>query len=198
MENLERKQNKEKLIKVATTFDKVLQVFKILSIIGIVLFVLAAITFAILGVTGAATKIYELNPELFGKMKISDNKDAFMFLNDEKTVYLREIYEIGKLDMLLYGVAVGSLSVATETVVYLLIMIYLQKVFRTIETNETPFNTNLLKPFKILFIVLTILAIFRYNLFAGILTGGLLACIYFIYAYGCNMQEDEDQTLWLN
>ncbi len=188
-----REENKERIKKVAGGFDKALKVVKILLIIGIVLAVIYSITFLILGATDYITTIYEKHPKWVGDIKIGFDKDELMFIK-QKSITLEEIYLNHDLDRLMYGYAVNGVGQAISMVIFYLIAHYTQKIFRLLKNNDSPFDEALLKPFKLLFIILTIIII-RKSLFFGILTGGLLACMYLIYSYGCNMQEDEDHTL---
>ncbi len=193
MEKMTREENKEKIKKVASGFYKALRVIKVLLIIGIVLTIIWSIAFFILGATDAVTTLYEKYPKIFGDIEITIDKDELMFIKN-KTITLEEVYQNNELDKLMYGEGVMALAEATSIVVFYFIAHYTQKVFRLLKDNESPFDESLLKPFKVLFIVLTIIILTR-SVFFGILTGGILACMYFIYLYGCSMQEDEDHTL---
>lgn len=193
MEKMTREQNKEKIKKIAGGFDKALKVIKILLIIGIVIAVIWAIAFFILGATDAITTLYDKYPKMFGDIKVSVDEDELMFIKN-KTITLEEIYQNGDLDKLMYGYGVMALAQATTMVVFYFVSLYTQKVFRLLKNNESPFDESLLKPFKLLFIIITIVIIIK-SIFFGILTGGILACMYLIYLYGCSMQEDEDHTL---
>ena len=194
MTNSTRQENLQKLKKVSGGFEKAAKVLKILLIIFASFMAACAIFSAIAGVTGLMNKLYELQPEFWGNVKVDYNSKALVFI-EKNNVTLKELYEQGLLNKFMYGNAVSCIGIASELAVYAIILHFLQKLFASINASETPFNPDLLKPFKICFIILTIVIVFRYSLFPGILIGGLLACVYFIYAYGCNMQEDEDQTL---
>ena len=194
MTNSTRQENLQKLKKVSSGFEKAAKVLKILLIILASFMAACAIFSAIAGVTGLMNKIYEAYPEFWSKVKVDYDSKGLMFIKGGSTT-VKELYEQGLLDKFMYGNAVSCISIATELTVYAIILHFLRKLFALINETETPFNPSLLKPFRVCFIILTIVIVFRYSLFPGILIGGLLACLYFIYAYGCNMQEDEDQTL---
>ena len=192
--NTTRQENLQKLKKVSSGFEKAAKVFKILLIIFASFMAACALFSVIAGATGLVNKIYELQPEFWGNVKVDYNSKALVFI-EKNNVTLKELYEQGLLNKFMYGNAVSCIGIATELAVYAIILHFLRKLFALINETETPFNPSLLKPFRVCFIILTIVIVFRYSLFPGILIGGLLACLYFIYAYGCNMQEDEDQTL---
>ncbi len=192
--NTTRQENLQKLKKVSSGFEKAAKVFKILLIIFASFMAACALFSVIAGATGLVNKIYELQPEFWGNVKVDYNSKALVFI-EKNNLTLKELYEQGLLNKFMYGNAVSCISIATELAVYAIILHFLRKLFALINETETPFNPSLLKPFRVCFIILTIVIVFRYSLFPGILIGGLLACLYFIYAYGCNMQEDEDQTL---
>ena len=197
MEMSTREENIKKLKKLSGGFEKVAKVLKIIMIVLASVMLGCAIFSAIAGVTGLTNKIYELSPQFWGDVKVSSDSKSLMFI-DKNFLSVKELYEQGLLDKFMYGNAVSCLAISTELVVYAIILHFVRKLFNLMNVNETPFNTNLLKPFRICFILLTLIIIFRYSLLPGVLIGGLLGCLYFIYAYGCNMQEDEDQTLWLS
>ena len=192
--NTTRQENLQKLKKVSSGLEKAAKVFKILLIIFASFMAACALFSVIAGATGLVNKIYELQPEFWGNVKVDYNSKALVFI-EKNNVTLKELYEQGLLNKFMYGNAVSCIGIATELAVYAIILHFLRKLFALINETETPFNPSLLKPFRVCFIILTIVIVFRYSLFPGILIGGLLACLYFIYAYGCNMQEDEDQTL---
>lgn len=193
MENISKEESKQKIKKVAKTFDKILYVLKILMVILIVLSVISAITFFILGVSGGAENLYEKFPKL-GKIEFDNKNDRLLFIDYSKACTVKEIYEQGDLDKLMYGLALEQLTNSVTLVICVLICHFVQRVFRLLHQSESPFDKTLIKPFKILFIILTIFVLFK-SLILGIITGGLLLCLYLIYVYGCRMQEDEDMTL---
>ena len=194
MTNSTRQENLQKLKKVSGGFEKAAGVLKILLIILASFMAACAIFSAIAGVTGLMNKMYEAFPDFWSKVKVDYDSKGLMFIKSGSTT-LKELYEQGLLNKFMYGNAVSAIGIASELAIYAIILHFLKKLFASINESETPFNPNLLTPFKVCFIILTIVIVFRYSLFPGILIGGLLACLYFIYAYGCNMQEDEDQTL---
>lgn len=194
MTNSTRQENMAKLKKVSGGFEKATKVFKILVIIAAAFMLACAIFSLIAGLTGLVNKMYESFPDRMGKIQIDYNSKALMFM-EKRSVSLAELYNQGLVNKFMYGNAVVCLSIACELTIYAIILHFLRKLFIMINTNETPFNVNMLKPFRACFIILTIVIIFRYSLVPGLIIGGILACVYFIYAYGCNMQEDEDQTL---
>ena len=197
MINTTRQENLQKLKKVSGVLKKVAKVLKIILIIFASFMAACALFSVITGASGLMNKIYEAYPQFWSEVKVSNNSKGLLFIDSGSTT-LKVLYEQGLLDKFMYGNAVSCIGIATELAVYAVILHFLRKLFTLINESETPFNDSLLKPFKICFIILTIVIALRYNLISGILIGGLLACLYFIYAYGCNMQEDEDQTLWLN
>ena len=184
MVNTTRQENLQRLKKVSGVLKKVAKVLKIILIIFASFMAACALFSVITGASGLMNKIYEAYPQFWSEVKVSNGSTT-----------LKVLYEQGLLDKFMYGNAVSCIGIATELAVYAVILHFLRKLFTLINESETPFNDSLLKPFKICFIILTIVIALRYNLISGILIGGLLACLYFIYAYGCNMQEDEDQTL---
>lgn len=195
MNNLSREESKEKLKKISSSFDKIISVVKIILLICIIFSILFAVVVFVLGATDAITKLYENHPRLFENLDLDTKEESLMFVKSNLTI--EEIYANGDLDKLMYGISLKFLSSTLIMVITYIIAHYLQKIFRMLKTNESPFDENLLKPFKVLFIIITILVLIK-HVILGILIGGVLACMYFIYAYGCRMQEDEDHTLWLS
>lgn len=197
MENISKEESKNKIKKTAKTFDNILKVIKILLIILIILSMVSAVIMFLLGATDYCDTIYEKFPTKLGKIEFGDKNDRLMFIDNANNITVKELYLSGDLDKLMYGLAVEQVSYSLTLLVCLLISHFVQKVFRLLHQNESPFDKTLIKPFKILFILLTLFVVFKSVIF-GIITGGLLLCLYLIYVYGCRMQEDEDMTLWLS
>lgn len=192
--NSTREENIIKLKKVSGVFEKITHVLKILAIVGAIIMAVYALFALIAGLTGLLNKLYETYPDFIGKFEISYDSKSMVFI-DKRSLTFKELYEEGLLNKFMYGNSLVSLSISAELVIYAIIIHFIRKVFLLINQNETPFSVELLKPFKVCFIILTLVIVFRYSLIPGLIIGGILACIYFIYSYGCNMQEDEDLTL---
>ena len=194
MVNSTRKENISKIKNISGGLSKATKLLKILMIVISIIMLILSVTFAIIALSNLATKIYESNTDLFGNLNIKNDTKTLIFIS-ERNVKLSVIYANGSLNNLVYGYALNFLIISVELVIYAIILHFLTKLFNLINENETPFNVNLLKPFRICFIILTLVLVLRYSVVCGILVGGILACLYFIYAYGCNMQEDEDMML---
>ena len=193
MENISKVESKEKLKKVSSVLCKVLKVVKIILIVVAAIAVVEAIAFFIIGGTDYITKFYEAHESRLADIKLNYNNDKFLFIEYDY-MYLKDIYAKGDLDKLMLGYGVETLGAAVNCTVLAIVCHFIRKVFILLRDNENPFDTSMLKPLKIMFILITIIVIIK-NLFIGILVGGLLTCLYFIYLYGCCMQEDEDHTL---
>ena len=193
MENISREESKNKIKKVAKSFYKILHVMKIIMIIMIALSLISAIVLFALGITGAIDDIYEKFPKL-GKVEFDSKNDRLMFIEYSKSCTLKDIYEKGDLDKLMYGIAFEQFTYSFALIIGVLICHFVQKIFRLLHQSESPFDKTLIKPFKILFIILTILVMLK-AFILGLIIGGILLCLYLIYVYGCKMQEDEDMTL---
>lgn len=193
MENISKAESKEKLKRVASGLSKVLKVVKIILIVVSVIALIEAVVFFILGGTDYITKIYEAHESKLANIKVEYDNDKFIFIK-YNYVYLKDLYVNGDLDKLILGYGVETLAAAINFAVFALVCHYIRKVFVLLRDNENPFDVSMLKPLKIMFVLITILIIFK-NLIIGIIVGGLLACLYFIYLYGCCMQEEDDHTL---
>ncbi|MCR5350467.1 MAG: hypothetical protein K6E20_05725 [Acholeplasmatales bacterium] len=191
MNNLSRETSKENLKKYSSIFYKLLMVIKVFLIVFAVIFIVLGLTTFMLGVSDKISDIYRDHPKMFENIDF-EKDDALMFVKNEVTV--EEIYLSGDLDKLMYGYAVYYAAHAAIMVVSVCLCHYVQKIFKLISLSESPFDTKLLKPLKILFIILTIFSVIKSGLL-GLLVGGILLCMYFMYMYGCKMQEDEDHTL---
>lgn len=193
MENISKVESKEKLKKVSSGLCKVLRVVKIILIVLSIIAAIEALVFFVLGGTDLITKIYEANESKLANVKLEYDSDKFIFIN-YNYVYLKDLYAKGDLDKLVLGYGVETIGVAINLCVFAVVCHYIRKVFILFRDNENPFDVSMLKPLKIMFILITILIIIK-NVIVGLIVGGLLACLYFIYLYGCCMQEEDDHTL---
>lgn len=186
--------NTEKLQNTAKGIASALNVFKIIAIVVASVLLALTIGFFILGVTNAFTKLYQLYASELENIVIKFDKDSFAFINFTQELTLKEIYESGKLEALAFELALKCLVSAFQTVALVVIIFIIKPIFDKLSVSETPFTLEIKKALKISFIVITIFAIME-SVFVGLIIGGLLACVYFMFLYGCELQVNEDTTL---
>ena len=186
--------NTEKLQNTAKGIAKALNVFRIIAIIGTSVLVALTLGLCIAGITNTFTKIYELNPSELGKISINFKQYNLAFINISEELTLKTIYESGKLDILAFELALKTLGGAFQTAVIVVIIYFIKPIFDKLSISETPFTLEIKKALKFSFIAITIFAIME-SVFVGLIIGGILACVYFMFLYGCELQFNEDTTL---
>ena len=85
----------------------------------------------------------------------------------------------------------AAISIAISAAVFFLIM----NLFKLIKNSETPFDQQVMKKIKTLFIVLTVMALLYIGLGVAVLTGVVFWSIYCVMDYGFVLQKEADETL---
>lgn len=195
-EEITRKESLEKLKKTSKGVAKGIDVLRIILISLAVLCLIAGILCIVSGACGWLTTIYEKHPTQLGSVKLKIDDDTVgVFLNTSfGGITLKDIYDAGELDKLCYGLAVGCFAGIVNLLVAFAITFLIKPIFTKLSNDETPFTFEMAKRLKIGFIILTIIVIIS-DAVIGIITGGFLTCLYFIFLYGCCLQKDDDETL---
>ena len=72
---------------------------------------------------------------------------------------------------------------------------YLEKSFRNMEKEESPFNKENYHGMKAASILVTILVVAQSNILLGLITGVAFYSFLKFFAYGCELQKLSDETL---
>ncbi len=185
-------QDKQKVQKISQGVYKTLKVLKIVFLVVAIVLMALAIVCAILGATGVFERVYDHYPKL-GEIRVAEIFDDYDI--DKFAGYtVKDVYDEGNLDLLSYIFAGLIFAEGVKVLVGFFILWYFIPTFEILSKSETPFTREISKRLKVTFILITILVLVEGALI-GVLVGAILACLYYMYSYGCQLQENEDQTL---
>lgn len=96
-------------------------------------------------------------------------------------------------------------SIAVTLAVYLIVMgifliclavisHFMGKIFKDIKESYSPFRPEIVRNFKVVFVLVTVLTL-RSSLLIGAVIGFSLWCVFQIFEYGCELQRQSDETL---
>lgn len=193
---LTRKETLDKLKKTSKGICKAIDIFRIIFIVGAVLCLVAGIVCIVAGACDWLTTIYEKHPDTLSKAKIDiDFEGMEAFIKDmHGKITLGDLYAEGLLDDLCYGCAIVCGAGMVECLVAYAITFLLKPIFVKLSNDETPFTSEMAKKLKISLIIIAVLVIFQ-DVLIGLILAAFLACLYFIFLYGCVLQKDDDNTL---
>ena len=186
--------NTEKLQNTAKGIAKALNVFRIIAIIGSAVLLALTLGLCVVGFTNTFTKIYELYPSELGNIRINFNQHSMAFIDISEELTLKTIYESGKLDILAFELALKTFAAFFQMEIIVIIISFIKPIFDKLSISETPFTLEIKKALKFSFIAITIFAIIE-SVFVGLIIGGILACVYFMFLYGCELQFNEYTAL---
>lgn len=187
-----KKESKEKLVKLSKGISKAMHVIKIIMIVGMIVCAVSAIICLI----GYGLKWPERICELYPNIKdvtIDYGKEFYNITFKEK-VLVGDLYEAGILNKVMLGFSLNCVVGIFQCLILFFVLKLLKPLFDSISNSESPYTYDILKKLKISFVLVTIM-VFLESAFLALIVAGILACIYFIYAYGVKMQEDEDMML---
>ncbi len=88
-----------------------------------------------------------------------------------------------------YLLATGAMMIC-----FAIIMHFIGKVFKDIQMSYSPFRPEIIKSFKVAFVLITLMCL-RSSLLIGAVIGFSLWCVIRIFEYGCELQKQSDETL---
>ncbi len=83
----------------------------------------------------------------------------------------------------------GAILICSVIVVH-----FVGKVFKEMEESYSPFQPSIIKNLKVVFVLVTLLALSS-SLATGLIAGLALWCVIHIFEYGCELQRLSDETL---
>lgn len=92
------------------------------------------------------------------------------------------------------SLGINMLVVGITMIVLAVLMYFVGKVFKDIKEGYSPFQPAILKNMKIAFVIITLLSL-RSSLLIGALIGFSLWCVVCVFEYGCELQNQSDETL---
>ncbi len=179
----------EKVRKSCNTAKKIAKAFKVLMIVAAVMCLVAAVCmFAFKGqINDGIAKDNSINT---GSVTIDD-----MDFQTGIFHYDMDAEEIAKSGEYAQAFAVMCIGGGVATGVFAVIFFLIQKIFVTIEEEESPFTENVLKTVKKLFIGIAVIMGLEVGVGLGLFLGLFFWCLYCILDYGFALQKEVDETL---
>lgn len=179
----------QKVRKSCSTAKKVAKVFKTLMIVAAVFCVVGAgILFAFKDkVNDAAKAANEARPGSVSIDKMDFNTGIFSYELDEEDIEARGAYAEASAAMCVFG--------GIMTAIFAVIFGLIQKIFVTIEEEDSPFTQKVLTTIKKLFIGIAVIMGLEVGIGLGLFLGLFFWCLYCIMDYGFALQKEIDETL---
>lgn len=174
----------KRLLKVLDIVRKILHVFAIIAFVVGMIFVSASVTH----------KSMELQ-EKTGIVELEKGQGGIHLVSilDDEEITLEENTPEG-WDKFFLEIGVYCIAWSLAIVILILIARFIKKIFTQIVNDESPFSEKSKRPLKIVFILLTIL-IFGKEQILGVVCGFVFLYLYRLFAYGCELQTESDETL---
>lgn len=80
------------------------------------------------------------------------------------------------------------------SVVFAVLLHFTGRVFKKIKESDSPFRRSILKDMRVVLVLITLLAL-QSSILIGVMVGFSLWCIYSVFDYGCELQQQSDETL---
>lgn len=179
----------EKVKKSCNTAKKVVGVFKVILIVtSVICFVAGAGIFAFRDkINTEISAGIEAGNGTFDMDDVDVNVGLLSYEFDSKEAIANGEYA----EAMLSAIAAGFVVSLMFAVVFILI----QKIFKIMDDEETPFSESVLKKMKRVFIALTIIIALEIGLGFGAVLGMVFWCIYNILDYGYALQKEVDEML---
>ena len=167
--------------KSAGVAEKVLNVIKTILIVGLVLCIVSA------AMAFAGTKLGEVTIK-------GETVNIYNIIDENATLpdnleFLNEIPVSNTVKM-----SMACMIAAVYVALALVLIIIVKKLFSEIKNSDTPFRAAVLPRIKAAGIVLTIFVLST-SLAIAAITALTFWCIYCIFEYGVELQNNEDETL---
>ncbi|MCR4727186.1 MAG: hypothetical protein K5796_00855 [Lachnospiraceae bacterium] len=178
-----------KIQKAASTTAKVLNVFRVILIVALVITLVSGIML----ITRLA--YFDRTLVIFGKtvrvlgpfVGLEEGIEAARFYGFD---FINDLH----IDNLMIHSSLNCFVAAAIVAVALVCVIFIKKAFMVIAESETPFNTEVLKYVKIVGILVTVLVLTESVGIAAIVALTFW-CIYCVFDYGIELQKSADETL---
>lgn len=107
---------------------------------------------------------------------------------------LSGMIDLKSVDSVAVTVGVTLLIAAVMMICFTVVLHFVAKVFKVLKESDSPFRPEIVKSLKIAF-VLTALLVLQSSLLIGAIVALSLWCIFLIFEYGCELQQQSDETL---
>ncbi len=163
---------------------KVLNVIKIILIVGIVLGIVGGISvMAFRSDDGKRIEVFGKPVTVHGLVNTDNMKvEGFDFV------------EMFGIEDPFINAGINCFCAAVICALTLVVIMYLQNVFVEIEKSDTPFKTAILSKIKIAGIIVTVITLSS-SIGIAAIVGLSFWCVYCIFDYGLELQKSADETL---
>lgn len=79
-------------------------------------------------------------------------------------------------------------------IIFAVLLHFVSRVFKEIKESDSPFRKSILKDMIVVFVLITLLVL-QNSILTGVMVGFSLWCIYSVFDYGCELQQQSDETL---
>ena len=181
----------KKSCNVTATVTKVLE--SIMVALAMICLSSAILCFAIRGQIDAGVAEYA------NRIGTNDFVEAFSSINSSSIggVVSFTLDASGLLEEGAYGAVCALYSLVGAFICAMVVALFdvIRRVFKTLKTSETPFDDEVIKKIKRLFIVVTVEVLIMFGVGTAVLTGLVCWSIYNILDYGFTLQKQIDETL---
>lgn len=108
--------------------------------------------------------------------------------------FLDRALNLAKVDSVALTLGVYLIVLGIILVCFAIVLHFMGKVFKNIMESYSPFRPEIVKSLKVVFVLITVLAL-RSSLLIGAIIGFSLWCVFHIFEYGCELQRQSDETL---
>ncbi len=174
----------KKLLKILDVVRKVLHVFAIISCV-------VGITFIAISACHKSMEIQEKT----GIVEMVKGQGGIHVVSvlDGETITLEEDTPAG-WDKFFMQIGVYCVMISVVIIIFMMITKFLKRIFSQVMNAETPFCEESKLPLRKIFVLLTIVIFFQDQMI-GLICGFVFLYLYRLFAYGCELQVESDETL---
>lgn len=108
--------------------------------------------------------------------------------------FLEEVLDLVKIDSTAVSLGISLIVLGILLICFSVMMHFIGKVFWEIKESYSPFQPEIVKNLKVVFVLITLFTL-ESSLLLGALVGFSLWCVLQIFEYGCELQRQSDETL---
>lgn len=186
-------ENKQKIQEVSSKAVKLLTIIKRLLIVLIIILSISTFVLMIASFTDLLYNLINNNLDIYGTIEIR-LQESVGFVSTSRVITLDQVINNDLFYDLMGEMLAKSFVVLSNLIISLVLVNLFRGLFNKMKDLESPFSLELVKSIKAVFIATSILVFINAQLI-GIIVALTLSCFYFLYKYGCELQEQYDETL---
>lgn len=173
------------------------RLLKVLDIVRKILRVFAIIAFAVgcIFVSASVTHKSMILQQEIGFVELKEDMPGINLVSilDEANIRLEENTPAG-WDKFFLEIGVYSITWSVVIIILMVITHFIKNIFNQIVNDESPFSEKSKMPLRKVFILMTIM-LFFHDKIIGVVCGFVFLYLYRLFAYGCELQTESDETL---